>query len=358
MFDNFGLGELFFLAILGLLFFGPDRLPGMGAKLGRWIANMTQYSKAFMTQWQEEAAVVQEAVDEVKGIRDEIRAARQEIASTVNTARRDVEGGLTDAQKALSEAKSEVTQRVDESRQRTAADLAGRKESGEARAAARTEEILDKALAGRSTAPDSEPKSETPEAIDGDQERAKMLRDVREKLETHAASEESPESPQTKGAQASFATSAVAAPRTRKKGEDAFSKTQKILATLQAKRDGVELETPAEDAEESKVRASQAVAPPARVTEPKTVPAVEVEERRAETVVPAPVVEPQAFEKLNSQVARLEDEIQALRAELQALRTERTSPAGPAKVEETEQATPTEPTTEDSEATVSLEEPA
>ena len=48
MLDNFGFGEFFTLALLALLFFGPEQLPRIGARVGRWIRNMTQYSRSFL----------------------------------------------------------------------------------------------------------------------------------------------------------------------------------------------------------------------------------------------------------------------------------------------------------------------
>jgi Sec-independent protein translocase protein TatA len=114
MFDNFGIGEFLMLAFFALLFFGPERLPQMGAKLGRWLAKLTQQSKLFMTQWREEALAIQEAVQEVKGIRDEIMAARNEIAETMNTAQQDVTESLDDARGALGEATSDVSQAITE----------------------------------------------------------------------------------------------------------------------------------------------------------------------------------------------------------------------------------------------------
>ena len=50
MLDNFGMGEFFVLALFALLFFGPERLPQIGAQLGRWLSKLTGYSRAFMTQ--------------------------------------------------------------------------------------------------------------------------------------------------------------------------------------------------------------------------------------------------------------------------------------------------------------------
>jgi sec-independent protein translocase protein TatA len=97
MLNNLGFGEIATLVLLALLFFGPERLPEIGARVGRWIATLTQSSKVFMNEWREEALVVYDAVEEVKGIRDEILAARAEITGTVTTARDDVNEALSGA---------------------------------------------------------------------------------------------------------------------------------------------------------------------------------------------------------------------------------------------------------------------
>jgi Sec-independent protein translocase protein TatA len=132
MFDNFGLGEFFFLALLALLFFGPERLPQIGARLGRWVGNLTQYSKAFMTEWREEALAIHDAVAEVKGIRDEIVAAQREISGTLDTAREDMVDGLDAAKEAVSSATGDVRSRIQQQRVRAAQDFdqLGQGESG------------------------------------------------------------------------------------------------------------------------------------------------------------------------------------------------------------------------------------
>lgn len=101
MFDNFGLGEFMTIAIFALLFFGPERLPQMGAKLGQWLGKLTQQSKLFMYQWREEALAIHGAVEEVKGIRDEIMAARNEIANTMTSAQGDIAQSLDDVKGSL-----------------------------------------------------------------------------------------------------------------------------------------------------------------------------------------------------------------------------------------------------------------
>ena len=104
MLDNFGMGEFLMLALFALLFFGPERLPEMGARIGRWLGQLTQASKMFMTQWTEEAAAIQDAVREVQGIRDEIRAAQAEISGSLDIARQDIEQTIGEAQSTVRQA--------------------------------------------------------------------------------------------------------------------------------------------------------------------------------------------------------------------------------------------------------------
>jgi Sec-independent protein translocase protein TatA len=97
MLDNLGFGEFFALGLLLFLFFGPERLPQMGAQLGRWVSNLTRYSGAFMEEWREEALAVHDAMEQVRGMRDEIAAARAEIAGTLHEARDDLGGAVEGA---------------------------------------------------------------------------------------------------------------------------------------------------------------------------------------------------------------------------------------------------------------------
>jgi Sec-independent protein translocase protein TatA len=194
MFDNFGLGEFFFLALLALLFFGPERLPQIGARLGRWVGNLTQYSKAFMTEWREEALAIHDAVEEVKGIRDEIVAAQREISGTLDTAREDMVDGLDAAKEAVSDATTDVRTRIQQQRVRAVQDFdqLGEGESGTDSSASvsgasgtdaaisRTQQVLadlgkSRAASVAAAPPEGTaaevvaPEAVTPEATDGDE---------------------------------------------------------------------------------------------------------------------------------------------------------------------------------------------
>ena len=143
MLDNLGFGEFFFLALLALLFFGPERLPSIGARIGGWVRSLTQYSSAFLNEWRDEALAVRDAVEQVKGIRDEIVAAQAEITGTLEMAR-------SDASDAVSGARHDVRQQIQHSTQVLPDDTshpAAVEEAGEDVAIAKTQEILGSLLA-------------------------------------------------------------------------------------------------------------------------------------------------------------------------------------------------------------------
>jgi Sec-independent protein translocase protein TatA len=116
MLDNLGFGEFFFLGLLLFLFFGPERLPQMGARLGRWVSNLTRYSGAFMNEWREEALAVHDAMEQVRGMRDEIAAARAEIASTLHEARDDLGEAVQGARQDVGQQVQRATRFVPEER--------------------------------------------------------------------------------------------------------------------------------------------------------------------------------------------------------------------------------------------------
>jgi hypothetical protein len=145
MFDNLGLGEFMTIAIFALLFFGPERLPQMGAKLGQWLGKLTQQSKLFMYQWREEALAIHGAVEEVKGIRDEIMAARNEIAGTVTSAQGDIAQSLDDVKGTLKNSQVTYDKMVKEAEagQRTnQAAGAAKQAGGEVEAIEKSQAIL------------------------------------------------------------------------------------------------------------------------------------------------------------------------------------------------------------------------
>ena len=93
---NFNWIELLFILVLGILLFGPDRLPAIGAKLGSYTRALQSLSGQFLAQWWEEAGVadvtregtsvvatVREAVAEVRGA---VRPIEEAVAAVVSEA--------------------------------------------------------------------------------------------------------------------------------------------------------------------------------------------------------------------------------------------------------------------------------
>jgi Sec-independent protein translocase protein TatA len=114
MLDNLGFGEIFFLGLLLFLFLGPDRLPQLAARLGRWVSNLTRYSGAFMNEWRDEVLAMHDAMEEVKGLRDEIAAAQAEIVGTLYETRSDLGGAVEGARQDVGQQLQRATRFVPE----------------------------------------------------------------------------------------------------------------------------------------------------------------------------------------------------------------------------------------------------
>jgi Sec-independent protein translocase protein TatA/outer membrane murein-binding lipoprotein Lpp len=305
MLDNFGLGEFFFLAMLALLFFGPERLPQIGARLGRWVGSLTQYSKTFLTEWREEALAIHDAVEEVKGIRDEIVAARAELSSTLDIARDDLTEGVDAAKEAISGATRDVTQRIETQRQQATSDLdqMAKEEkgevtpdgSGEREAIERTQQILDTLIKKRDEAGDDGTGDETapeqvrellPEEDEWERNRRFIEEEMAWKRETdlprsaYYPGKEETEKAEVPESAASKSETTVSQAESVTEQEDTeaedtpeqpketpFERTQRILEDLRRKRAGEIVEEPEPPSEEL-VEEGQPVATESEEEEP------------------------------------------------------------------------------------------
>ena len=285
MLDNFGVWEFLFLALLALLFFGPERLPQIGARLGRWLNSLTKYSKAFMTQWSEEAMAIQDAVEEMRGIRDDILAAQAEIANSLDSARDDIDQTISEARGAVREVTPNPAQALAEgstpARAAAATQRATVGNEGEEAAIAKSQEIVQELLEKRPTRrvevqePTEEPQPTAPE------EASPLAQAVSTtEVETAAPPEEASPEPET----TEPTIKVEGQPEKERKTATAFSRTQEILDRLKRRRSGEE--------------------PPP--------------EEQSDVVI----VRYDEFENLRRQVFSLEKEIESLRRELQALRAE------------------------------------
>jgi Tat protein translocase TatB subunit len=70
---TFGFSEMFFIAALALLLFGPKRLPEMARTLGKFMAEFKKASNQFQGQFQEEMRKLElDELDPRKHIEPEI----------------------------------------------------------------------------------------------------------------------------------------------------------------------------------------------------------------------------------------------------------------------------------------------
>jgi sec-independent protein translocase protein TatB len=62
---NLGFGEMMFLFILGLLLFGPKKLPEIGRQLGKFMGDFKRASQEFQSQLQDEVRQLEEEAKKV-----------------------------------------------------------------------------------------------------------------------------------------------------------------------------------------------------------------------------------------------------------------------------------------------------
>ena len=82
---NLGMPEMIFLAFLGLLLFGPKKLPEIGRTLGKAMAEFKRASQEFQNQLHEEVRQL-EMDEEVKKVKESVQP--------IGTAAREVQGSL------------------------------------------------------------------------------------------------------------------------------------------------------------------------------------------------------------------------------------------------------------------------
>jgi sec-independent protein translocase protein TatB len=63
---NLGFSEMAFLVILGLLLFGPKKLPEIGRQIGRILAEFKKASNEFQAQLNEEVRQLESEVEQAK----------------------------------------------------------------------------------------------------------------------------------------------------------------------------------------------------------------------------------------------------------------------------------------------------
>jgi|tagenome__1003787_1003787.scaffolds.fasta_scaffold20817783_2 Tat protein translocase TatB subunit len=73
---NLGFPEMVFLFVLGLLLFGPKKLPEIGRQLGKFVADFKRASNEFQNQLNDEVRKLEEeveAADKPKEAADDVR---------------------------------------------------------------------------------------------------------------------------------------------------------------------------------------------------------------------------------------------------------------------------------------------
>lgn len=88
--SNFNGLEIFFILVLALIIFGPERLPAIGAKLGEYTRMLQQVSAQIMEQWRQEVGLDngdgKDVADTLRGTADEIKRSIQPVEKSISAA--------------------------------------------------------------------------------------------------------------------------------------------------------------------------------------------------------------------------------------------------------------------------------
>ncbi len=101
--SNFNGMEIFFILVLALIIFGPERLPEIGAKLGEYTRALRQVSSQIMEQWRQEVGL-DETVDQGKGFVADLRSTSEEIKKTIQPVEKTITAATKPTLKTLNDA--------------------------------------------------------------------------------------------------------------------------------------------------------------------------------------------------------------------------------------------------------------
>lgn len=88
---NLGMPEMVFLVFLGLLLFGPKKLPEIGRQLGRIMAEFKRASEEFQSQLRAEVDRLElnETTEEIETLLHPINSTSAEVTKRLTTALND-----------------------------------------------------------------------------------------------------------------------------------------------------------------------------------------------------------------------------------------------------------------------------
>jgi len=93
MFDP-GFSEIILIAVIALVVLGPERLPTVARKLGRFIGNMQRMFVGFQHEVQRHVQAVEQPLKDAKNaVESEIESLESDVSEQVNEIRQDVTVG-------------------------------------------------------------------------------------------------------------------------------------------------------------------------------------------------------------------------------------------------------------------------
>ena len=92
MFQSLGPGELFTIALVALIVFGPTRLPEMARKLGQWTRELRKAATEIRQGLDEEVRQLKEPLDEMRAdLTKPVSEVKQSLAETADVVKKETQ---------------------------------------------------------------------------------------------------------------------------------------------------------------------------------------------------------------------------------------------------------------------------
>jgi len=114
MFDV-GFAEVMIIGVVALIVIGPERLPAVARKLGRWVSKIQRFVKGVRSDVSRELesgelkALIGDQKEQINELRGMVKEAQKDIEKSTSSALKDAETNFAELQKNVKETGGELT---------------------------------------------------------------------------------------------------------------------------------------------------------------------------------------------------------------------------------------------------------
>ncbi len=114
MFDV-GFAEVMIIGVVALIVIGPERLPDVARKVGRWVSKIQRFVKGVRSDVSRELesgelkALIGDQKEQINELRGMVKDAQKDIEKSTSSALKDAESNFSEMQKSVKESGGELT---------------------------------------------------------------------------------------------------------------------------------------------------------------------------------------------------------------------------------------------------------